>query len=1012
MNRFKNDTGVVVIDANKNSRNPGIINYVNKAFLKMVKFNKKHELLGTNICSLMPSVLGNYHDEILIQYYEKGHSEHLRKTLSGFCLLNKEKFLVPIHLLISTLPSIGNNVDGIGIFRKRQREDEIIITDRMGTINSMTKGISDLLDISPDKIDTKGYFVQTIFPELLRTEIDGTPKFFSNEIMKRVTEFRFKLFVPKTSKEFKNIISYDSDCQLYRVHSTMTLPKTESTQMHVSQNNTPQQNYHPKILPKKNNLDLSSSFPKSSKKKVNTVDKVQLFFNSSSLDFTSIHKDYLTKNFYKYHTNNELKEKILQFYNFNLTLFTKEKKYENKEISFTQICTKILGGRTMFRSIIIPSEQLFEKRIDDAAESSECKSEVAGNSNNMNKTKKRKALVEGNDNGSVKGTKKKVTTLEDNLKRFRTYNKKNDLIADKLIGVLMIFTILSITISCFYLFIIMLKFSKDFIKTLLYSLNQNSNLVDLSRYSYSLSLINTFKIDSFNNLKLNPKESLNITYRNIINTQISLLDYTDIFNYYRNDIQSLTLLENNFIYNQPYNNALYDIILNAIMGETNMIIYLIENSLSFVKFYYNNIDSILNNNFTSKINNYQIITACILIAGLVLVIFLLSVLFFSYKNKKDRHNKILKAYETLTAEELKNLVYDIDAFEKKYYDHFKDLDDFKQRRSKIINAKNAIAYRGNTLRHSPTQRMVQVARKATLSVRSQQQLLNNNGSVTEMIVKKEFLNRSNMTLNYIFSVIMIFTFIIAYKAFIYIFFSNYMTVCITSKNLTKSILENKFQLNYLASKMEDNFYRKTFNQYMQSENNIDPLLNLTVNNFLSLTHDILDNTYLFKSNITDIISGDLCSIYPNLTSCSINILVHQSGLKSLTSYYLQKISDAHTNFLETYRSIKDIPTLYINMRFVVIRFLIENIKFIYDDVFRQLNSDFENIVDNGYIVLIIIGIIFNVFFIFLMIIRLRQFIDNLVKEENLCNRLVTEIPMEIINSNKDFRDNLSLCFRR
>ena len=301
--------------------------------------------------------------------------------------------------------------------------------------------------------------------------------------------------------------------------------------------------------------------------------------------------------------------------------------------------------------------------------------------------------------------------------------------------------------------------------------------------------------------------------------------------------------------------------------------------------------------------------------------------------------------------------------------------------------------------------------KVTVAARSQQTMLEN-ANQPDLIIKKDFLNRTNMTLNYIFSVIMIFTLIVAYHTFIFIYFKYYISVSITTKNITKNILENKFELNYLALKMEDNFYRKTFNQQLNLGDNMNQLLNQTANGFLSLTNQILNNGFLFQSNITDVISGNLCVIYTNLNSCSLYPYIHESGLKSLVSFFLGKVNDAKTFFEENYGSIKDLPTLYTSNRFVVIRFYIENLKLIYDDVFNQFNSNFQNNLDNGYIILIIVGILFNVYFCFLMIVRLRQFIENLVNEENLCNRLVTEIPMEIINVNKHFRDNLSVCFKR
>ena len=259
---------------------------------------------------------------------------------------------------------------------------------------------------------------------------------------------------------------------------------------------------------------------------------------------------------------------------------------------------------------------------------------------------------------------------------------------------------------------------------------------------------------------------------------------------------------------------------------------------------------------------------------------------------------------------------------------------------------------------------------------------------------------------------MIFTFILAFKSFIFIYISRYLNVCNSTKDITENILENKFQLNYMALKLDEKFHKKTLNQYLPKDDNMNLLLNFTINNFLDLKDEIMQNVLLFQSNITDIMSGNICSVYNNTRLCNLKPYVLQSGLKSLVSYYIEYIKESMTFFEENYSSIKDLSGLFSNQKFIEIRFLIEKIKFIYTDIFSQFNDIFVINVNNSKILLIIIGIIFNIFFCFLMIVRLREFIEKLVNEENLCNRLVTEIPIEIINLNKDFRDNLSSCFKR
>ena len=1009
MNRFKNDTGVIVIDGNRHSKNLGVINYLNKAFLKMVNFNKKHELIGTNISSLMPSIIGNLHNELIIKYYEKGRSNLLKKTQSNLCILTKEKYLVPIHLLVSLLPSCGTNVDGIAILRRKQREDEIIITDYMGIINSMTKSISDLLNLGPEKLEKGGFYAHTIFPELLRTEIDGTPKFFNNNIFNRVSEFRYKIFIHKKSMDlrYNNTVERKSESDIMNKSNFSSSEKT-SLIVSIIENSQPK--------------SLNKSYNK--KKTPNSLEnKIQLYFNLSSCDFMKIKNEYLNKSYYKNHNNIDLKEKLLNIYNFNASLYTKDRKYENKEISFTHTCLNLLEGSTLVRSIIIPSEQLFEKKLDDeeASESKSNSKEEEENSDivkGVNDIKKKKKSIANtnnlnNDSGSVTGNGLKSSNLEENLKRFKNQNTKNNLWTQRLIGLLMILTVNAVTISTIYSFVNVLNFCKSYLMVLFFCLNQNSNFIDMIRYSTIINLKSKFRMSYVDSLNIDSQILLNQTYNNILQNQSNLLNYSDIFDFNELESSQLQFYQNNFLNNFSYLNGLYILVSNTIIGSSNMISFIIDNSLTFVNFFYSNINLELHLLFQKTILYYNVLIGCILITGLILIIILLSFLFYSYKSKKDRHNKILKAYEALTVDELKKIISDIDDFEKKYHEQFRDLDDFKHKKSIVtsVNSKNMI-FRKMDKKHSNNIKPETPKNKVTRTGQNGNNQIVSNVGITNEIIKKQFLNKSNMTLNYILSVIMIFTFILAFKSFIFIYISRYLNVCNSTKDITENILENKFQLNYMALKLDEKFHKKTLNQYLPKDDNMNLLLNFTINNFLDLKDEIMQNVLLFQSNITDIMSGNICSVYNNTRLCNLKPYVLQSGLKSLVSYYIEYIKESMTFFEENYSSIKDLSGLFSNQKFIEIRFLIEKIKFIYTDIFSQFNDIFVINVNNSKILLIIIGIIFNIFFCFLMIVRLREFIEKLVNEENLCNRLVTEIPIEIINLNKDFRDNLSSCFKR
>ena len=195
-NRFVSDTGVILIECNK-LNSPGTITYVNQSLLKISKYTSKKELVGNNLSLIQPEIIGRNHNKILKRYFDKGKSNIFKRTLSGLVIKSKDKYLLPIHLLISFLPSFGNNLEGIGIVRKRQKQDELIITDYFGRIDSMTEKVSTRLHIIPEMLEKKSlYYIQTYFPDFMKIERDGLPSFFRDEFFGKKMKLKINIYLP------------------------------------------------------------------------------------------------------------------------------------------------------------------------------------------------------------------------------------------------------------------------------------------------------------------------------------------------------------------------------------------------------------------------------------------------------------------------------------------------------------------------------------------------------------------------------------------------------------------------------------------------------------------------------------------------------------------------------------------------------------------------------------------------------------------------------------------------
>jgi hypothetical protein len=280
--------------------------------------------------------------------------------------------------------------------------------------------------------------------------------------------------------------------------------------------------------------------------------------------------------------------------------------------------------------------------------------------------------------------------------------------------------------------------------------------------------------------------------------------------------------------------------------------------------------------------------------------------------------------------------------------------------------------------------------------------------------KKHLLIKENMTLNYIASFTFIFSFVLIYALFYLIELIIYYNLIQKAVKLTLSLFTSRFGLNFLSYKI--NYIISSEMDLIHEKPNINSFNNFSntaLKNFQSLSSSINKNKNMFDSNITDLMSGNLCNILSNLTLCDYPLFsnIQIQGLKSLIPYYIKSLEEAFLFFINNFNEISDIKLIITNNKLCLVRFLILNIFNVYYEIFNQLNSNLHKQLDSCITRLIIICIVFGGLFLICMLIRINNFIHSVQEEEILCNQLITEIPYKLIQGNPNMKNNLAENFQ-
>ena len=193
-NRFKSDIGIIIIELSP--LQCGDILYVNNALCNILKYdykdlidyqnfnidsdisnlahNKKYNIKSKrNISIILPNVIGNIHSKLVLNYFKKGYSNFINRSINNLYIKDKQNNLIPVQFVVSILPSLNSRIEGISIIKKKQHLEEVIITDYFGNIDCTTKIIRDKFVTTAYFLNNNSYIINEILNNYKQNYIEG-----------------------------------------------------------------------------------------------------------------------------------------------------------------------------------------------------------------------------------------------------------------------------------------------------------------------------------------------------------------------------------------------------------------------------------------------------------------------------------------------------------------------------------------------------------------------------------------------------------------------------------------------------------------------------------------------------------------------------------------------------------------------------------------------------------------------------------------------------------------------
>lgn len=168
---FADDTAIVVINAG-GKENQGEIVRTNTGIANLFKYNPA-EIIGQDVSILMPSIIGAHHGYFLEKYF-KTAQETLVNNERELYALHRAGYLICILEIVKLVPSLEEGVQYIALMRQHKKNDDFILTDEHGKIDSMSQQLHGHFEFEHVLLQKSEVYVQFFCPELLSVQVDAS----------------------------------------------------------------------------------------------------------------------------------------------------------------------------------------------------------------------------------------------------------------------------------------------------------------------------------------------------------------------------------------------------------------------------------------------------------------------------------------------------------------------------------------------------------------------------------------------------------------------------------------------------------------------------------------------------------------------------------------------------------------------------------------------------------------------------------------------------------------------
>lgn len=1050
VNRFNDDVGFIIISLSLGPQ-IGTIQYYNKQIGKIFNYSPEY-LLGKNVNVLMPTMIGNVHDQILTNFVKVAKPNFIGKK-NDIYMKDKEQYIKPVSLFVIPMPSYNDKNEALGLIKERSNNSIFMICNEYGILDTFSKELSNLMDnldlknISKIEMSLPIFF---ILPELLQPNSEKKPKFFISDRSDSFFSINayFDPYLIPILSELDNKLESSKENILSKIKNKESMLKALS----YFKTNCPVQyeqrkagylefsNLCNKIIENVKNEDFSHDYFLELK---NYIILQESLLNDSS------EENNLTNN--KVLSQFQLKKNHKKLYNIKITPF---RFYSDNKMSDNKLF--------IIELTIPPSDIDIDNNNKDKALSNEKEEEKNIEENNNS--------VQADDVGSVSSlVSTNVNSIQNTVNKIREESNSNDFVKSTQVNMFLLMIIFIIFgYLIYYNYRVYNHYTNLDIK-----FKMIKNIYSTKKFIYDFrtntqvrQIINAKEIGFFKDLDLpnfnltNIKEKMMETSLYLLNLEKNMsmlminLDDKELINIINNNEYLLetgsTVLLNDIIAAIIYNSLMISkpfilesneklISLFSSLGINNTVFSYTDNKQddyyhtnSFISYTNNVVQDSFNESINIILKNIDNTDKNIIfmlhISYAVLTFVSLIIIFFIFiiiKKRYEVNNNILLLLNLIKISEIKEIIQKVNDF----------IRDLKQINYNLDN------------------KLIQVETQDEFDdVDSENQsVLNDSKLKKDTSIKRNvlFIRKNNIFIGFllnifiIFSFVIVFLFLISYYSSYYIekynlnikyavtlfesfhnnqkIISNINDVFIYNNNIKYDYVNktsNFFYDNLNKTKYanEEVFKSFSYNKQKFSSKVSNELISIFYN---SLCSDELNNNTGIPCNQTDISFSNSNGTFIQYNTVNTNEKdfayfitkksILNNGYKSLIDYYTDNIERLIGIYDSSIENQLYLPYVYIlrYLEFYIPNFIIFNeMIMINEKLTNMIEEDFYKITKFFFYLIIGISCGFLIIQIIIINLKWKDYVNNIRLEEYMSNKMIAEIPMHIIRQNKGICEHL------